>query len=218
VVAHPRGWLIHQQQFGILRQQHADLQPLLLAMGESSGQPLLLVAQTDRLEDLLDAVALSGRQPRKERLPDPTLAGQREENVLENRWLDINRGRLKFPAYAQPVDLVFIEPRQIRVPAELNFSRIGASSAGNQVQHGALARAVRADDDPQFARIHVEVQLRNCFEAVEGLVHAFQSEDELFVPVSHSVLSGSCWGAGCGWGAGGAGFNFRLNRRYSPSN
>ena len=58
LVGHARGGLIDQQQLGILREQHADLQPLLLAVGERAGFPIALRDEIDGLEDTVDAVAL----------------------------------------------------------------------------------------------------------------------------------------------------------------
>ena len=34
---HHDNWLVDQQQFGVLRQQHTDLQPLFLAVREAAG-------------------------------------------------------------------------------------------------------------------------------------------------------------------------------------
>ena len=123
--------------------------------------------------------------------------------------VDINGGSLKFAADAQAVDLVLVEASQVGVPAELDLARVGPGASGDEIQHGAFAGAVGADDDAQFALIHVEVQLGDGLEAVEGLVDAFEHQDEFFAVSAHSALA-SCWRAS---GAGGAGELIRAAKR-----
>ena len=53
-VGHAGGRLVDQQQLRVLRQQHADLQPLLLAVAEVGGQVVALVAKPDGAEDIVD--------------------------------------------------------------------------------------------------------------------------------------------------------------------
>ncbi len=47
LMGHARYRLVHQQQLRALHQQHADLQPLLLAMREHASQPLAFRNQAD---------------------------------------------------------------------------------------------------------------------------------------------------------------------------
>ena len=42
LVGHAGGGFVDEQQLGVLREQHADLQPLLLAVGERAGFPVAL--------------------------------------------------------------------------------------------------------------------------------------------------------------------------------
>ena len=62
LVGHASHRLVEQQQLGVLHQQHADLQPLLLAMAEQAGAALGLAAKMDGRQGLADAVELRARQ------------------------------------------------------------------------------------------------------------------------------------------------------------
>jgi hypothetical protein len=59
--AHAGDRLVEHQQIGILDQQHADLEPLLLAVAEQVGAHVEPVLQEDHLGDLLRP----GRAPRR---------------------------------------------------------------------------------------------------------------------------------------------------------
>ena len=68
---------------------------------------------------------------------------------------------------------------RVRTELDLSFVRPGAS--GDDVEHRAFARAIRADDDAELTFIHVEVEVVDRLEAVEGFADAFERENELFV-------------------------------------
>src|SRR5882724_6588205 len=122
---------------------------------------------------------------------------------------------LEFASNSQSVDLVFVEPRQVRAFSKFDFSRIGPGAAGDKIEHRAFAGAVRSDDHTQLSFIHVKVQFRNRLETVEGLVHALQHQNKLLIFRAHSVLaaSGSALdGATC------AIVNFEPNRERSDRN
>ena len=61
-VADPLAWIAdYQQQFRVLHQQHADLQPLLLAMREVAGQAPSVVGQRDPFQHrLADRIGMRG--------------------------------------------------------------------------------------------------------------------------------------------------------------
>jgi hypothetical protein len=50
LVGHAGHGLVQQQQLGVLHQQHADLQPLLLAMAQVAGQARHAVGQVDGVQ------------------------------------------------------------------------------------------------------------------------------------------------------------------------
>src|SRR5712692_3907870 len=58
LVGHARDRLVHEEQLGILRDHHPDLEPLLLAVRQGAGQGARLGGELDRLERPGDALAL----------------------------------------------------------------------------------------------------------------------------------------------------------------
>lgn len=65
--AHPGDGLVEHQEIRILNQQHADLEPLLLAVAEEIGAPLKLIAEEDRLGDFLHPFAHRIVAPERQR-------------------------------------------------------------------------------------------------------------------------------------------------------
>ncbi len=60
LVGHAGSGFVHEQQFRILREQHADLQPLFLAVAQCAGLPTGLAIQRDGFENFVDAIAAFG--------------------------------------------------------------------------------------------------------------------------------------------------------------
>ena len=73
---HAGNRLVHQEQLRLLHQQHADLEPLLLAVGQCSSQRLVLLREADDFEDLVDSVLLFGRSAKEEGVQERLVAGQ----------------------------------------------------------------------------------------------------------------------------------------------
>src|SRR5690606_16039865 len=61
-VGHAGDRLVDQQELGVLGEQHADLEPLLLAVAEAGGEVAFAGGEADGVEDLVDAgdVVVSG--------------------------------------------------------------------------------------------------------------------------------------------------------------
>ena len=95
---HAGNRLVHQEQLRVLHQQHADFEPLLLAVREDSSQCLALRRKADDVKDLVDSHLLRGRNAGTQRFQERPGAGQRQFEVLEHRQL-LEHGRfLKLPA------------------------------------------------------------------------------------------------------------------------
>ena len=75
--------------------------------------------------------------------------------------------------------------------------------AADQIEHGGLAGAVRADDDAQLALVDVEVELVDRLEAVEGDADVLEREQEIGV-VGHGAVSASFRRRRAGLARGGA--------------
>ncbi len=84
-VGHSRDRLVDEQELWLLRQQHPDLEPLLLSVGEEPGRLVPLLPEADRFEHLLDALPLARRDLGEECLPDAARRAQCELQVLERR-------------------------------------------------------------------------------------------------------------------------------------
>ncbi len=99
---------------------------------------------------------LRGRDARAQRFQERPVAGQRQFQVLEHRQL-LEHGRLlKFRPIPAATISGFGHLKQIDVAAKPRGSGIRAGLPGDDVHHGGLAGAVRADDAEQFARIDVQ--------------------------------------------------------------
>src|SRR6185369_16138757 len=97
----------------ILHQQHADLQPLLLAMGQAARRLPGFVRKRYKPKHLGYAVALLARQPCEEDREGPARGFQRQFQILEDRQPLEDRGLLELAADAEIGDGDLIELREI---------------------------------------------------------------------------------------------------------
>ena len=116
----PATRLVEHQQLRVLDQQHADLEPLLLAVTEQVGAGVEAVLQEDHLRRLLDAllhrgVALEGQRSRTRVRP----RGKEISRFSNTREVFVDRRRLELAADAGLHDLVLLQLRQLRA-AELD--------------------------------------------------------------------------------------------------
>ena len=107
--AHARDRLVEEHHLGVLHQQHADLEPLLLPVGEDPGRAVRQRGQADGLQRLLDDL---GHLPAGEQQPH-RLAVQPggDVEVLQDAELLEHRRGLEGPADAQAHDLVRLHRR-----------------------------------------------------------------------------------------------------------
>jgi len=69
-VRHARDRLVDQQQLGVLRQQHADLEPLFLAMAQITGAAMAMIEEADTGHDRVDLIigdGIAGSEQRRTR-------------------------------------------------------------------------------------------------------------------------------------------------------
>jgi hypothetical protein len=137
--------------FGSLHQQHADLQPLLLAVTQVAGEPAGAVGQVDGAQHVRQPVAL-GRVGAEEHGGLDALVGlQRQFQVFVHRELLEHRGLLELAAYAHLRDVGFLVAQQVDRAAEEDRAFVRPGLAGDDVHHRGLAGAVGADDAAQLA-------------------------------------------------------------------
>ena len=91
------------------------------------------------------------------------------EHVLEHAHVRERLGDLVGAAQAQAADVL---PRRVRdvLALELDPARVGPIHAGDEVEEGRLAGAVRPDDAQRFAFAQLHAQVVDDLHAAEGLV------------------------------------------------
>ena len=177
VIGHAGHRFVEQQQLGLLHQQHADLQPLLLAVAEHAGLAVNFAGQVDGVQDAGQPVALRAVEPEEQGVLHALVRLERQLQVLEHRQLLEHRGLLELAANPQLGDLRLVVAQQVDGGAEEHRAFVGPGLAGDDVHHRGLACAIGADDAAQLARRNVQVQAVDGLEAVEADVHIFQVQD-----------------------------------------
>ena len=112
-VGHAGDGLVDQQQFRVLRQQHADLQPLLLAVRQASGQAVARVRQADGFQHALDPLGLRLALAPEQRALDAVVDIERQQQIVLDGLALEHRRLLEFAADAEFGDAGLVEPRQV---------------------------------------------------------------------------------------------------------
>ena len=163
--AHAGDGLVEEHHLGVLHEQHADLEPLLLPVGEDPGGAVGQRGQADGLQRLLDALGhlAAGRAAAASALRCMP-AGDVE--VLQHAELLEHRRGLEGPADAQAHDLVRLH-RRAGCWSRNSRSAGAVHQPGEGVDQGGLAGAVRADEEVQPPLQEGEVDAVDRLEAVE---------------------------------------------------
>src|SRR5262249_50192829 len=138
-------------------ERNADLEIALLAVGEIGGELVRLRPEADSLEHrfgLFDDVEISAVVPQHAPAMPARLRG--DADVLERRGVGQDIGDLVGAGDALRGDEVGGKPGDI-LAVEHNSPRRGTKDAGETVEEGALARAVRPDDGANFATPNFEI-------------------------------------------------------------
>ena len=168
---------VHQQQARLLHQQHTDFQPLLLAMGEDTGEAVPQVFQADHFQHFIDAVPELWFHHGGERGQYPLVRRHGQLQVLEHGEGFEHRGFLELAADAQRGDVRLVHGEQVVAAAEPHRAGVWPGFTGDDVHHGGFAGAVGADNAAQFTVVDGEVEVVDGLEAVKAHVHAFQVQD-----------------------------------------
>ena len=108
-VGHAGDRLVDQQQLRVVRQQHADLEPLLLAVRKGAGDPGAMVLETRSDEDQVDGCPdirlLTGEEGRI----DAARRFGREQKIVLDRVRLEHRRLLELAADAERGDLGLVE-------------------------------------------------------------------------------------------------------------
>ena len=87
-----------------------------------------------------------------------------------------DRGFLRQIADAEPRALIHRQLGDV-VAVELDRAAIGLDQAGDHVEHGGLAGAVRAEQADRFAAAHIDADAAHHLAAAETLFHAMHSQE-----------------------------------------
>src|SRR5690554_5360409 len=131
--AHARNRLVQQQKFRILDKQHADFQPLLLAMAKLAGLGVQFVEKKNLVGDLGNPVAHRASSPEKQGTPYSAAAWKRNLQVLQYRQILVSRWRLELSCHPQADNLILGCLGEIRA-AKHNAARAGLGSTANDVE------------------------------------------------------------------------------------
>src|SRR4051812_533524 len=173
-VGHASDGFVDEKQFRILCEQHADLEPLLLAVAEAAGETVAGIGEADRLQHLVDLLGLRPAAAPEQRTLDAVVDIEREQQIVLH-GLALEHGRLlEFTADAELGDAGLVQSRQIGDSVEQHGAFVGLGLSGDDVHHRGLAGAVRADDGAHLAGLERQREVVDGVEAVERDVHTVE--------------------------------------------
>ncbi len=146
--------------------------------GVSAAAESPICCSTSRMRSRCAAESLATRV-----CPHGAVARQRQFQILECAVPFEHGGLLEFAADARLRNLGLGQFQQIQRLAEPCRAMVGARLAGDDIHHGGLAGAVRADDATQLTGLHIERQRIECLESVKRNRQVFQIQDVAMGPV-----------------------------------
>ena len=179
-----------------MHQQHADLQPLLLAVAQGAGQAAHAVCELDGDQGFRQAVTLRRVELKEHAGLDALVGLEREFQVFKHRELLKHRGLLEFAADTQLGDVGFFVAQQVDGAAKEDSAFVGPGFAGDDVHHGGFARAVGADDAAQLTGRNVQAELVDGFEAVKADADVFKVKNAAMGEIDLASGLGDAAGAG----------------------
>ena len=129
---------------------------------------------------LVDLLLLAGPDAGDQRAEEvlALLAGRAQAHVVEDRQLRQRLGELEGADHAAAGDLVRRHAGQV-LALERPGALVGPVEAGEQVEEGGLAGAVRADERGDDAALHLEVVDLDGGQAAEAAGHAVGDQDRV---------------------------------------
>ena len=138
-VGHAGNGFVDQKQLGVLGDQHADLQPLLLAVAERASGAIAVGVEADGAEDLVDAGGVRRVALPEQVVGNASVAGERQQQVILDRVHLEYSGFLEFSADAEVGDRRLVELGEVHRAVEHHLAVVGPGLAGDDVHHGRLA-------------------------------------------------------------------------------
>ena len=137
---------------GPLHEQHADLQPLPLAVREDAGRAVREVGQADRRPAPRPTSSATPRAPAQQRRQRPPEARRQVEVLQDGQLLEHHRG-LEGAADARAARSGAPCGRRASCPANVTVPVGRLGQAGDHVDQRGLAGAVGADQEAQLALV-----------------------------------------------------------------
>ena len=174
---HARGGLINQKQARVLRQQHPDLEPLLLPVAQDARLPVEIVAEADLGGDFGDARAVGIADPVEHRGQRSARLAERDAQVVPDALILEDGGALELAPDAglRDLGLGHLQERLAQI-APAHGPLVGSRLAGDDIHEGGLARPVRPDHRAQLGAADGEAEVVDRAEAVEADRNALHLE------------------------------------------
>src|SRR5205807_5015402 len=166
---HPRRRLVQEDELRLRRQHHPDLDPLPVAVREVRDRRLAALAEADLGEGALDRG--TGRRP-------PVAEVRREPQVFGHGEPVVDARNLELDPDPRPRDLVRLEPREVEA-LEPDRSRGGPEDPREELEEGALAGAVGADQTAELAAPERQVHAGDRAESPELLHDPARLQDQV---------------------------------------
>ena len=159
------------------RQRHHDLGGALIAVGQFADRPFGLVGEAAHAEQFVNALAdfdvVGLRQPGAQTESGGDL--DRDAQIFPHRQFGKDLGDLEGPRHAAP-DAARRQQMRDVLAVENDAARCRREEAGDQIEEGRLAGAVRADDGAQLAGLDRHRDIVDGDQAAEMLRDVFDLE------------------------------------------
>ena len=203
------GGLVQQQHRGARHQCHGQFQKFLLAEGQFAGRQMALFAQSDKFQQFLRVrIRPRGRgvQPFAPSAAGVGLAGRKgDSHVVHAGHFAVDAGLLEGSDQPDAGDLRGGQRGDV-ASVKADFTGVGRMRSANQIEEGAFAGAVRADESDDFTRMHLQRDAVVRHNAAKALGHFARVQQWRAV----------CGGRGKGW-VGGSHFAGACLGRKNPA-
>ena len=156
-IGHAGDGLVNEEQLRLLCQEHADFEPLLLAMRQASGHARSHAFEPGRIEDVINSALLRGTVlPQQRGSYAPVILECQHQIVLDRMHVE-DRRLLKLAADAKFGDLGFVKfGKIVATLREVDVAGVRPGLACDDIHHRGFAGAVRTDDRAHLARLDDE--------------------------------------------------------------
>jgi hypothetical protein len=155
--------LVEKQQLRIGGKRTRHLQALAVGKRERGGRMRALVEEIEPAQQFARMLLRVGNMRTAEQPAD--------DDVLLDRQAVKRAHDLEGPPDTEAADRIRRPPFNPR-PGEGDRSGVGRQHAGDHVEEGRLARAVRSDDAAYLARRHIEIDPVHCGQSAKVLADA----------------------------------------------